>query len=42
MKYCFIINPASGKPETKADLENRIRRTAELRGLEMGIARSLY
>lgn len=37
MKYCFIINPASGKPETKADLENRIRRTAELRGLDVTV-----
>ncbi len=25
MKHCFIINPASGKPETKKGLEERIR-----------------
>ena len=34
MKYCFIINPASGKPETKADLENKIREAARLKGLD--------
>ena len=34
MKYCFIINPASGKPETKADLENKIREATERRGLD--------
>lgn len=34
MKYCFIINPASGKPETKADLENKIQEAAQRRGLD--------
>ena len=34
MKYCFIINPASGKPDTKADLENKIREAAEVKGLD--------
>ena len=34
MKYCFIINPASGKPETKADLENKIQEATQRRGLD--------
>ena len=34
MKYCFIINPASGKPETKANLENKIKEETECRGLD--------
>lgn len=34
MKYCFIINPASGKPETKTDLENKIKEASEVKGLD--------
>ncbi len=35
MKYCFIINPASGKPETKANLEEKIKETAAFKGLDV-------
>ena len=37
MKYCFIINPASGKPETKADLENKIKEFGSSRGIDFTV-----
>ena len=37
MRYCFIINPASGKPETKADLESKIKAVGDLRGLDVTV-----
>ena len=37
MKYCFIINPASGKPETKADLEYKINAAASEKELDVTV-----
>ena len=37
MKYCFIINPASGKPETKADLEYKINVAASEKTLDVTV-----
>ena len=37
MKYCFIINPASGKPETKVDLEYKIRAAASEKELDVTV-----
>ena len=37
MKYCFIINPASGKPETKADLEYKINAAAREKELDVTV-----
>ncbi|MBE6707491.1 MAG: diacylglycerol kinase family lipid kinase [Ruminococcaceae bacterium] len=37
MKYCFIINPASGKKTTKDGLEERIREVCVKRGVEADI-----
>ena len=37
MKYCFIINPASGKPETKANLENKINQVAKEKGIDVTV-----
>lgn len=34
MRYCFIINPASGKEKTKEGLEERIRDAANQKGIE--------
>ncbi len=35
MKYCFIINPASGKKETKEGLPKKITESAEKKGLDV-------
>ncbi len=37
MKYCFIINPASGKKTTKDGLEERIRDACAQRGIEVTV-----
>lgn len=37
MKYCFIINPASGKKTTKDGLEERIREACVKKGVEADI-----
>ena len=37
MKYCFIINPASGKAETKTGLEERISASCEAAGVDYTI-----
>ncbi len=34
MKYCFIINPASGKSATKEGLAEKIQEAADVRGIE--------
>ena len=34
MKYCFIINPASGKAKNKAELEGKIREVCDAAGVE--------
>ena len=34
MKYCFIVNPAAGKSKGKAELEDRIKKACENRGVD--------
>lgn len=37
MKYCFIINPAAGKSEGKAELENKIKKACAERGIDADV-----
>ncbi len=37
MKHCFIINPASGKADTKVGLEDKIRAASEASGADCSI-----